>query len=138
MANYMADVAKLLGVELGEEFEIHYPSPCTVKTTAAFYENEFRVVNTDAVILQPYWQYAELHGLLNGTLGIKHKPWKPKYNDLFWFVTQDGNLTTSYRKNSWHDTMLYKLGNCYRTREEAKENRDKWISFYASDEVLEV
>lgn len=138
MANYMADVAKLLGVELGEEFEIEYPSPCSVKTIAVFYEAGFKIVKTDAVILQPYWKDAELHGLLNGTLSIKHKPWKPKHNDLFWFVDQDGNVTTSYRKNSWYDTMLYKLGNCYRTREEAKENCSKWISFYASNEVLEV
>ena len=138
MANYMEDVAKLLGVEIGEEFEIQYPSPCDIKTTAVFSANGFNIVHTDAVILQPYWKYAELHALLEGTLTIKRKPWKPKSNDLFWFVNQDGDVTTSYCKNSWHDTMLYKLGNCYRTREEAKANCNKWISFYASDEVLEV
>lgn len=32
----------------------------------------------------------------------------------------------------------YKLGNCYRTKAEAEFNRDKWMAFYASDEVLEV
>ena len=36
------------------------------------------------------------------------------------------------------DYSLYKLGNCYRTEEEAESNRDKWVTFYASDEVLEV
>ena len=75
MANYMAEVAKLLGVEMGEEFEIQYPSPCSVKTTAVFTEDGFRVVYTDGVILQPYWQEAELHGLLKGSLTIKCKPW---------------------------------------------------------------
>ena len=97
MANYMADVAKLLGVEIGEEFEIQYPQHCSVKTTALFSEDGFKITHTDAVILQPYWKDTELHCLLNGTLTIKRKPWKPKSNDLFWFVNQDGDVTTSFR-----------------------------------------
>ena len=40
--------------------------------------------------------------------------------------------------NDFIDRMLYKLGNFYRTAEEAEANRDKWVAFYASDEVLEV
>ena len=139
MANYMADVAKLLGVEIGEEFEIQYPSHCSVKTTAVFYEDGFKVVHTDAVILKPYWQEAELHGLLNGTLGIKHKPWKPKDDELFFVISYDGSIMIKYwdEDSTLHRTY-YKLGNCYRFKEEAEENRDKWMRFYGSDEILEV
>lgn len=139
MANYMADVARLLGVEIGEEFEIEYPSPCAVKTIAVFSEDEFKIVHTDAVILQPYWKYAELHGLLNGTLAIKRKPWKPENDELFFVISFNGNIMIKYwdEDSTLHRTY-YKLGNCYRYKEEAEENRDKWISFYASDEVLEV
>ena len=34
--NHMAEVAKMLGVELGEEFEIEFPAPSTISTTAVF------------------------------------------------------------------------------------------------------
>lgn len=139
MANYMADVAKMFGVELGEEFEIQYPSPCSVKTTAMFSEDGFKVTYTDAVTLQPYWQEIELHGLLKGLLIIKRKSWKPKYNQYYWSVTAtEGVLTNNKWTDCWMDITYYKLGNCYRTKQEAEANRDKWISFYASDEVLEV
>lgn len=35
-------------------------------------------------------------------------------------------------------TIEDSVGNCYRTYEEAKKNKDKWVVFYASDEVMEV
>lgn len=140
MANYMTDVAKLLGVEIGEEFEIQYPSPCDIKTTAVFSANGFNIVHTDSVILQPYWKYAELHALLEGTLTIKRKPWKPKYGDYYWAVSANPDDSFCYLK--WEGTISdysnYKLGNCYKTMSEAKENKSKWVSFYESDEVLEV
>ena len=138
MANYMADVAKLLGVEIGEEFEIQYPSPCSVKTTAMFSDDGFKVVHTDAMILQPYWKEAALHGLLNGTLGIKHKPWKPKFDEDYYSIGVDGCSEHGTWMNDFLDYTLYKIGNCYKTIEEARANRNKWGKFYDSDEVLEV
>lgn len=136
MANHMAEVAKLLGVELGEEFEIQYPSPCSVKTTAMFTENGFKIVHTDAVILHPYWKEAELHQLLKGTLTIKRKPWKPKYDGKYWSIGPGGILEPGCWLNDFIDIAMYRLGNCYRTPQEAEANRDKWMRFYASDEVL--
>ena len=138
MANYMADVAKLLGVEIGEEFEIQYPSHCSVKTIAMFSDDGFKVVHTDAVILQPYWKEAELHCLLNGTLTIKRKPWKPKDDEKFYIITVDGHVAYKYWDNCSNHINYYRLGNFYRTYEEAEANCDKWMRFYASDEVLEV
>ena len=56
-------------------------------------------------------------------------------------IEKDGDI----REIEWHPCRYmsnhvnrYKLGNCYRTREEAEANRDKWVAFYASDDVLEV
>lgn len=138
MANYMAEIAKMLGVEIGEEFEIQYPSPCSVKTTAMFTEDGFRIVHTDAVILHPYWKEAELNHLLNGTLTIKRKPWKPKFDEDYYSIGVDGGTEHGIWLNDFLDYTLYKIGNCYKTVEEARANIGKWGKFYDSDEVLEV
>ena len=140
MANYMAEIAKMLGVELGEEFDIKYPPPSSVKTTAVFSENGFRIVKTDAYILIPNWQESTLHSLLKGDLAIKRKPWRPQMHDIFWHIDRYGEpvLGTWNTCPRAYDENFYKIGNCYQTAQEAKANRDKWIAFYESDEVLEV
>ena len=138
MENYMAEVAKMLGVEMNEEFEIVFPSPSSVKTTAAFSENGFRIVYTDAYILTPYWKESLLHSLLKGDITIKRKPWKPKVDERFYIVAINGEIMHKHWDDCSNHKNYYRLGNCYRTYAEAEANRDKWISFYASDEVLEV
>lgn len=129
MANYMADVAKMLGVEIGEIFEIN---KC----------NWSYVLCYDGMICTEggYMANGILNDLLTGRLTIKRKPWKPQMHDVFWYVDEQGEAVRCILglccckcgKN------FYKIGNCYKTREEAEANRDKWVSFYASDEVLEV
>lgn len=134
MANHMAEVAKMLGVELGEEFEVsRYPSvDCTIKEGGLYIrgkdtQNDFSTYG-DVILVN----------LLRGELTIKRKPWKPSIDDTFWLVDQNGDLISSKWRKYTEQLDLYKLGNCYRTYEEAGVNRDKWVAFYASDEVLEV
>ena len=79
-----------------------------------------------------------LRDLLVGSYTIKHKPWKPKDNDMYYYVNKVGNIEYDEWLSFWEDIILYKLGNCYRTIEEAEANKDKWLKFYESDEVLEV
>ena len=140
MINHMPEVAKMLGVELGEEFEIVFPEPCSCHATAIFTDEGVRIINTDVYDIYNFKAYV-LRVLCTGVYGIKRKPWKPKRGETYWYVEKDGNIW----EMEWHPCRYmsdhvnrYKLGNCYRTREEAEANRDKWIAFYASDEVLEV
>lgn len=126
--NYMPEVAKVLGVELGEVFEID-----------GF--NEAYFLDNDGLYCfnGSYFKCNEkLSDLLSGYLTIKRNHWKPKEDEEYWLVNQCGNVISL----NWIDNFLcitnYKIGNCYRTKEEAKANRDKWVAFYASDEVLEV
>ena len=131
MANYMSQVAKMLEVELGEEFE------CS---------NGYKyVLREDGIIESKYIDKFStntfspaLVALLNGELTIKRKPWKPKKDNLYYYVDQEGFVISNRWYNSYTEVLLYKHGNCYRTSEEAEANRDKWVAFYASDEVLEV
>lgn len=138
MANYMAEVAKMLGVELDEEFDIVFPLSPSCKATVVFKENGLKIINTNVVKLIPYWDYSILNGLLIGDYTIKHKSWKPKVDERFYIVTVDGSVMCKYWDDCSTYINYYRLGNFYRTYAEAEANRDKWVEFYASDEVLEV
>ena len=127
MKNYMEEVAKLLGVKFGEEFEVGL---CRVKYVLT--KDGLFSVNTNKV------STGMLMCILNGTTEINHKPWKPKWNEDYYHINEIGNVVIDTWDELDVDIMLYKLGNCYRTMAEAEANRNKWVSFYASDKVLEV
>lgn len=135
--NYMSEVAKMLGVELGEEFEIIFPAASSCHATAKFTDNGVEVITTDVYDVYNFKAYV-LRDLLMGSYYIKRKPWKPNKGDIYFFV--DANGLSDYEKyyNDPFDIMCYKLGNCYKTKTEAENDSHKWIDFYASDEVLEV
>lgn len=137
MENYMAEVAKMLGVELGEEFEVDLGSNI-LTMTAMLTDNGLKVNQTNMISPTQYSSSCILEWLLCGLSTIKHKPWKPKEDDLFYIVGYDGKIIDRYWEECTAYKTYYRIGNCYRTREDAESNKDKWISFYASDEVLEV
>jgi len=125
--NYMAEVAKLLGVELGEKFQVgNLELDYVLTADGLFYVNDNS--RCDHV----------LSGILEGKISYKRKPYMPKHEHLYWYVVIDGSITSCRWFGDHLDISNYKLGNCYRTKEEAEANRKKWIDFYVSAEVLEV
>lgn len=137
MANHMAEVAKMLGVELGERFTI-IDLDGEIMGTAIIDECGFKLIEYNVNYTNSWYQYA-LEDLLTGKYIIKRKPWKPKDEQTYWHVDENGYVWQELADYGYAGYLnYYKLGNCYRTREEAEANRDKWIKFYASDEVLEV
>ena len=130
MVNHMAEVAKMLGVELGEEFMCNNGYKYVLR--------EDGIVDTDYEKISVYAFSNVLNDLLNGKLVIERKPWKPSEGERYWWVTSNGSVDYCCWTGDMIDFFTYKLGNCYRTKEEAEVNCDKWVSFYASDEVLEV
>lgn len=135
MSNYMAEVAKMLGVELGEEFEIHTSDD---KILVGRFTKIDLVVKSSSINLKYDANMIVLHELLVGTYTIRRKPWKPKREDWYWNVQPDGEFALVKWTDETADYNNYKLGNCYKTKEDANSNRSKWVLFYASDEVLEV
>lgn len=59
---------------------------------------------------------------LNELLGIKEsKVWKPKDGEIFYYINCDGKICReTWRDSSTFSLSLYKLGNCFKTIEEAK------------------
>lgn len=134
MANYMSQVAKMLGVELSEKFEINEND----NWICSFTENQFEIANKNKVYVNASLGEHVLAELIGGVYTIKRKAWVPAEGERYYFVTIDGDIRSDTCDNVTFDALLYKIGNCYRTPEEAGANYDKWMSFYKSDKVLEV
>ena len=134
--NYMSEVAKMLGVELLEEFEIVFPNS-TCRATA-WLNNEGLYIDKHNLANQDYWKLSALTNLLNGKYIIKRKPWKPHTDETYYFVDEDGIVCEDVWLDVSDDILLYKCGNCYKTYAEAAQYENKWLEFFKSDKMLEV
>ena len=110
--NYMADVAKMLGVELGEEFKIDGSN-----LIYKFFENGLYLRCIEGWLPAKY-QFLDL---IKGELEIVRLPWQPKNGDRYYFPG-DGFTITS--RAIWCDlTLEYALkeaGMIFRTAEECE------------------
>ena len=123
MANRMAEIAKLLGVEVGEVFQVD-GDPSIKDCFFKFSDNDLQLsaVNGD----NDTWGVANdsrLLGLLYGSLSIRKLPWKPKINEVYYYPIVD--LDYLYCNCEWRgeDTDYHRLNNglVFKTREEAIE-----------------
>ena len=133
--NYMKIVAQMLGVELGEQFKVYAMETLLGKVELSDKGVEFCDFDCCGGIPAS----AVLEGLLTGALTFKHQAWKPTfgekyyyYDSIYMFCKYD-----CYCHGEMMDLTLYKIGNCYRTREAAEANKDTWKEFYESDKVWE-
>ena len=118
--NYMTDVAKLLGVELEEEFKIKTHGKTLYKLT----ERGLKCLTT----LNGWEENYIFVLLLCGKLEIEKLPRKPKQGDKYYFVfwvKNSGGWVISVSCEKYDecfagDTLRVDVGNCFRTREEAE------------------
>lgn len=110
--NYMQDVARMLGVELGEEFKIDGSN-----LIYKFFENGLYFRSIEGW-LPAIYQFLDL---IKGGLEIVKLPWKPKNGDKYYFPG-DGFTITS--RAIWCDSTLeYALkeaGMIFRTKAECE------------------
>jgi hypothetical protein len=154
MKNYMEKVAEILGVKIGEEFIVKNTKrtvtwDCKKKElvdvnpldyiVAKLHENGLEIIGgTLRFDNIPCYNIREkvLNGLLTGMYTIEPKPWKPKYKETYWSIGTGGVLEPGTWLNDFVDISLYRLGNCYRTAEEAGADAEKWTKFCESDERI--
>lgn len=124
--NHMAEVAKILGVELGEEFEIKGIS------------NAKYLIDSDgiAIVSQKIEHYRPhlLQGILTGKREIVRRPWRPKVGDEYWrlHIYADGDhdaANYNYCGDS-ADINFVLMGNCFPTREAAEAAAPEIVKFY--------
>ena len=123
--NYMKDIAKLLGVELEEEFYLEDVTDGYYFSDDNFKKVTFRLSDTGMFRkdknTETGWKdlTCYLMAILTGRYTIVKKPWKPSRGLRYYYVTPIKTLDhTVFDSSSYWDVMAYTLGNCFRTKEE--------------------
>ena len=118
--NYMADVAKMLGVESNEEFEVVIPDETEHQPVRyQFNSNQFGCWETEGGNSGFHVHWNLLLMILCGQAYIKKLPWKPKLGEEYYvpYIKFEIVMVTT-----WLDTptdFAYKeAGMIFRTKEE--------------------
>ena len=111
--NYMADIAKMLGVELGEEFKIDGR-----ETKYKFTENGLYFYAPDGWYPSSNDLFVKL---MTGEKEIVKLPWQPKVGDVYYRPWRYFTGATSiYWDNAVEDFALKEAGMIFRTAEECE------------------
>ena len=119
---YYKQFAEILGLELGQEFRTVEPNSKQESKDVYRIEDDgvYSAVRSNAAL----WgreQSTIVDRLLSGVLKVVHKPWKPKDGDAYWKWATHIELAQFKRWNgSSTDFACWKLGNCFKTSEEAQ------------------
>ena len=130
MDNKMAEVAKLLGVELNEVFFVKGCSGCYTyysKTYLKFTESGLKdSVNRTSWHSAAAWVWKSL---ITGALKINKLPWKPSRDDAYYMpsVTSIGKYIKLFWTGSKNDEDSYQQGLVFRTEKEAVELAEEML-----------
>lgn len=113
--NYYKKIAEMLGVELEEEFKVSDMKIFTFKFT----ENDglmFKYGTNEDYMPSSLI----LTKLLRGDYSVVKLPWKPKEGKEYWYYSEAWKQGISTKWESGiQDLFFWKVGNCFRTKEEA-------------------
>ena len=130
MDNKMAEVAKLLGVELNEVFFVKGCSGCYTyysKTYLKFTESGLKdSVNRTSWHSAAAWVWKSL---ITGALKINKLPWKPSRDDAYYMPStiSIGKYIKLFWTGSKNDEDSYQQGLVFRTEKEAVELAEEML-----------
>ena len=114
--NLMPEIAKLLGVELGEEFIIENADR---KETVVLGMDGLHVIQPNNVLGPDHGKL--LSKVLQGLYTVKKIPWEPKYKEPYY---RPNIIKKAVENNLWHGSTfnyaMKALGMVYRTKAEAE------------------
>lgn len=117
---YWKQFAEMLGLELGEKFELTYDDGTINEDTYKIEEDGFYYKNKQSEdwLAEPS---TTVNKLINGYCKAVPKPWKPKFGEQYWSYSLKINRTCCNMFGEFiEDYAMWKSGNCFRTEEEAK------------------
>lgn len=114
--NYYEEISKMLGVELDEEFKL------------SFTKNFVYKITLDGLMVRQLGEFewcesvpVTLTKLFEGKYSVVKLPWKPNFmNEYYAYSTYSNAAVRLFWKGITEDLLYWKLGNCFRTREEAE------------------
>lgn len=113
--NYMPEVAKMLGVEIGEEFDI------LVNEAEMLVHGPYKIIDNAIVDYVGCKTKNLLYGLLTGEYTLQKRPWRPKVGDAFFYVLTNGEIQKYvFEIDNIHTLMLFSFGNCFPTKAAAE------------------
>lgn len=114
--NYMPEVAQMLGVEIGEEFNLLNEDGEIVLYSPYKFTGD-SIIDYEGSTLRGW----RLWNLLTGDYTLQKRPWRPKDDNEYWFVELDGDVQYSYfYKDNESDLASLNMGNCFQSKEAAK------------------
>ena len=116
MTNLMLEVAKLLGVNIGEEFIIENKDR---KETVVLAMDGFHVIQPNNVAGVDNGKL--LSKVLQGLYAVKKIPWEPKEGDMYYILNTRALFIESFMwDNGTFDYLAKNMGIIYRTKAEAE------------------
>lgn len=114
--NCMAAVAKMLGVELGEEFIIENKDR---KETVVLAADGFHVIQPNNVLGPDHGKL--LSKVLQGLYEVKKIPWEPKYKEYYYCPSITQRMVIEFLWiGDTHDYAMKAIDMVYRTKEQAE------------------
>ena len=118
--NYYKKFAEMLGLELEQEFVL------TDVDGNRKDKYTYKITEDGLLYKSPTFNWAisslgTIGKLLDGDAKAVAKPWKPKIEEKYWYysdVLEEAKYITWY--DSFLNLLLWKTGNCFKTREEAE------------------
>ena len=124
--NYWKQFAEMLGFELDQEFVL------TDDDGNRKDKYTYKITEDGLLYKSPTfnWSISSLGNigkLLDGDYKVVSKPWKPKKGGTYWFFSYSLKQKMSSKwGDGTYDLILWKSGNCFKTKEEA-ESKGKEI-----------
>lgn len=119
--NYYKQFAEMLGLELEQEFVLTDADGNRKNKYTYKFTEDGVLYKSPTFINWSVNSLGTIGSLLNGDVKAVPKPWKPKKGDAYWKWATNLELAQFKR---WNDASVdfacWKLGNCFKTSEEAK------------------
>ena len=121
MTNLMLEVAKLLGVNIGEEFIIENADR---KETVVLAMDGFHVIQPNNVVGPDHGKL--LSKVLQGLYAVKKIPWEPQEGDMYYVLNTRALFIESFMwDNGTFDYLAKNMGIIYRTKAEAEAHLEE-------------
>lgn len=113
--NYMPEVARMLGVEIGEEFDI-FDNDGEKIVYSPYKITDNAIVDCEGDPIPGLF-----YDLLTSKYTLQKCPWRPKDGEKYWLITNEEELTWRYFYESCIvELALLNMGNCFPTKKAAK------------------